>query len=204
MGSINIIFGIVVLILSVMVHEVSHGYSADKLGDPTARLAGRLTLNPIKHLDFFGSIIVPAITFMAGGFIFGWAKPVPYNPYNLQHKRGDAIVAAAGPISNILLALFFSIIIRLNGSILFLPSSFIELSVLIVFINLILAIFNLIPVPPLDGSKILYSFLPAHLLPELRRFESYGLFLVLLVVIFLWKFIFPLVLYFFNLFTGLS
>src|SRR5687768_676502 len=109
----EIIFGIAVLILSIIVHEVAHGVAADRLGDPTARYAGRLTLNPISHIDPVGSIVLPLITYFSGGFIFGWAKPVPYNPYNLRNGTwGEALVALAGPTSNIALALVFGLLIR--------------------------------------------------------------------------------------------
>ncbi len=157
----EIIFIIVILIMSVVIHEVSHGYVADLLGDQTARYAGRLTLNPIKHLDWFGSIVLPGLLALLGGFVIGWAKPVPYNPYNLRAGRwGPAYVALAGPASNFLIVLVFSLILRLLAS--SLPASAAALISLIILINLILALFNLIPVPPLDGSKILFALIPAR------------------------------------------
>jgi len=145
------IFSIAILIMSVVIHEVAHGYAALWLGDVTAKYAGRLTLNPIKHIDPLGSVILPFImALLPGGFIFGWAKPVPYNPYNLKNQRwGELIVAAAGPISNIIIAIFFSILIRFSP-VIGLPYSFIEISIVVVFINLILAFFNLMPIPPLE------------------------------------------------------
>jgi Zn-dependent protease len=152
---------IIALILSIVLHEVAHGYAANWLGDPTARLSGRLTLNPLPHIDLLGSIIVPALLFIThAGFLFGWAKPVPYNPYNLKNQRwGEAIVAAAGPLTNMLLAVIFAILIRLSGTF-GLTGSFVSLAGYIVFINLILAVLNLIPIPPLDGSKVLMAILP--------------------------------------------
>ena len=149
------IFIIAILLMSIVIHEVSHGYAALWLGDPTAKLQGRLTLNPLKHLDMVGSIIVPFLAFFLAGFVIGWAKPVPYNPYNFQkmHKYGDAIVAAAGPAVNIFLALIFSILIRISDPSIF-TASFMDISAFVVIINIILAFFNLIPIPPLDGSKI--------------------------------------------------
>ena len=133
---------ILVLIMSVVVHEVAHGYMASYLGDDTARYQGRLTLNPLEHLDPVGSFIIPLISFTFGGFIIGWAKPVPYNPYNLRSsRRSEALVAAAGPASNLILALIFWLALG--------PGNFFTA------INVTLAIFNLIPIPPLDGSKIL-------------------------------------------------
>src|SRR3989344_1275948 len=152
------LFQIAILVMSVVIHEVSHGYAAESLGDPTARLQGRLTLNPLKHLDPVGSIIVPLLTSLSG-FTFGWAKPVPYNPYNLRNQKwGELAVATAGPLSNIILALVFGLLIRFAG--VALSSAFVNIASVIIIINLVLAIFNLIPVPPLDGSKILWAFLP--------------------------------------------
>ncbi len=186
--------------MSVVVHEVAHGYVASLLGDQTARYAGRLTLNPIKHLDPIGSVIVPLITSM-GGFIFGWAKPVPVNPYNLRPQRwGEFWVAAAGPLSNIVLALAFSAVIRFGGSTL--PESFVAICSSIVLINLVLAFFNLVPIPPLDGSKVLFSLLPIHL-GKIRDFlERYSLFLVLIFILFLWRLFLPLILWVFVLLIG--
>lgn len=198
---LDFIFSIIFLILSIVIHEVSHGYAAERLGDPTARLAGRLTLNPFKHLDMTGSLIVPAITYFLGGFIFGWAKPVPYNPYNLKDQRwGEAKVAAAGPLSNILLALIFGLTIRLG----LVSSTLIPVVSTIVFINLLLAIFNLLPIPPLDGSKILFSVLP-YRYNQIRTFlERYGFALVLLFILFLWRLVLPIIFFFFSLITGIA
>lgn len=198
------ILSIIILIFSVILHEVAHGYMADRLGDPTARLSGRLTLNPLKHIDPIGSIIVPLITSLAG-FTFGWAKPVPYNPYNLKNKRqGEFLIAAAGPASNLLLALIFGTIIRflsIDGSI--------SLPVLTVFsyiviINIVLAIFNLIPLPPLDGSKILFSVLPNQYDRGRMIMEQYAPIFVLIVVFFLWQILAPVIPWAFRLFTGIN
>ena len=160
----QILFSIIILIFSVIIHEVSHGYAALYLGDVTAKYAGRLTLNPIKHIDPVGSIILPLLFAISGsGVILGWAKPVPYNPYNLRNKKwGELIVAIAGPASNILIAVIFGLLIRFSG-ILGLPTAFVQLSISVVLINLVLAIFNLIPIPPLDGSKVLFAFLPLEI-----------------------------------------
>jgi len=189
--------------MSVVVHEVSHGYAASLLGDQTARYQGRLTLNPLKHLDPVGSILVPILTSF-GGFVFGWAKPVPFNPYNLRNQRwGELIVAAAGPLSNLTIALVFGLLIRLTSVNNFLPDSFVTISAIIVGINIVLAIFNLVPIPPLDGSKILFAFLPAHL-QHIREFlERYAFFLVILFVFFLWKLFSPIIVWLFALLTGL-
>ena len=150
--------------MSVVVHEVAHGYTAYLLGDNTAKDSGRLTLNPLKHLDPFGSVILPLLlVFMNAGFVIGWARPVPYNPANLRdEKKGTFLVAIAGILMNILLAVFFGLLIRVAPSILGIPldNPFYKIASIIVILNLVLALFNLIPIPPLDGSKILFSFLP--------------------------------------------
>lgn len=198
------ILSLVILIFSVIVHEVAHGFMADRLGDPTARLAGRLTLNPIKHIDPVGSIIVPLITSLAG-FTFGWAKPVPYNPYNIRNKRqGEFLIAAAGPASNLLIALIFGTILRFVAG-----SGSVSLPVLtafsyIVIINIVLAVFNLIPLPPLDGSKILFSVLPDQYGRARMTMERYAPVFVLIVVFFLWQLLSPVIPWVFRLFTGIS
>ncbi len=187
------VFIIIILILSVVIHELAHGYSALAQGDPTAKYAGRLTMNPLKHLDLVGSFIVPFILFiLPTNLILGWAKPVPYNPYNLRNQKwGEAIVAVAGPLSNMIIALFFGIFIQLGYGIF--PIEVIYLSGLIIIINIFLAIFNLIPIPPLDGSKILFSLLPQSFsVSESRLFlERYGLIIVIFAVFLLGGVIFP-------------
>ncbi len=197
------IFSIVILVFSVIIHEIAHGFMADHLGDPTARLQGRLTLNPIKHIDPVGSIIVPLITSLSG-FTFGWAKPVEYNPYNIKNKRqGEFLIAAAGPVSNLLIALIFSIIIRFNTTDISEMTPFLEICSYIVLINLVLAIFNLIPLPPLDGSKLLFAWLP-HQYGRFRLIlETYAPIFILVVVFFLWPIISPIISFAFSLFTGI-
>ena len=195
------VLSIAVLIFSVIIHEVSHGYMADKLGDPTARLQGRLTLNPIKHIDPVGSILVPVVTSFLG-FTFGWAKPVNYNPYNLKNKRrGEFLIALAGPLSNLVIAFIFGTIIRFvfEG----VATPFIEISVQIVVINIVLAVFNLIPLPPLDGSKLLFSILPQQYGNIRNMLEAYSPIFVVIVVLFLWKAVSPIIPSIFKLFTGL-
>lgn len=164
---------IVALIFSVVIHEMAHGYAANWLGDPTARLAGRLSANPIVHLDPFMSVILPALLIMTGSpILFGAAKPVPYNPYNLTNQKwGEAIVAAAGPAANIGIAIIFALLIR-SAEILNLSTSFIQLAGGIIVLNIFLAFFNLVPIPPLDGSKILPRFLPLSLSMKYERFRS--------------------------------
>lgn len=201
---IDFIFSVAILIMSVVIHEVSHGLVADSMGDPTARYQGRLTLNPIKHLDPFGSVIIPALTYFMGGFIFGWAKPVPYNPYNLKNQKwGPAIVAGAGPFSNLLVAVVFGLVVRF-GTLFELPTAFIQTLLLVVFINLILMVFNLVPLPPLDGSKLLFALLPTRFYYVQRFLEQYGFFLIIVFILFFWELILPLVFVIFKLITGLG
>lgn len=194
------IFQIAALIMSVVVHEVSHGYAARALGDSTAEYAGRLTLNPVKHIDLWGSIIIPIILVLTkAGFIIGWAKPVPVNPYNLRNPRyGEAIVAAAGPASNLALAVIFGLLIRFG----LIPVSVFPVVVAIVVINLVLAVFNLVPIPPLDGSKILFAVLPPRFFHIRESLERYGLIFALIFVIFLWQFVSPAVEWLFRLIVG--
>ncbi len=198
------ILSLVILIFSVIVHEVAHGFMADRLGDPTARIAGRLTLNPLKHIDPVGSIIVPLITSLAG-FTFGWAKPVPYNPYNIRDKRrGEFLIAAAGPGSNLLIAIIFGTIIRFTAEAGVLSIPVLTVFSYIVIINIVLAVFNLIPLPPLDGSKILFSVFPDQYGRARMTMERYAPVFVLVVVFFLWQILSPVIPWVFRLFTGIS
>lgn len=203
MQEINFIFSIAVLIISVVIHEFSHGYTAHLLGDDTAKNEGRLTLNPLKHLDLFGSFLVPFFTYLAGGFILGWAKPVPYNPYNLKNQKwGPGAVAVAGPLSNFLVAIVFGLIIRYGSSLIFLPASFFEITTLIVFINLILGIFNLVPIPPLDGSKVLFTFLPSKWKNVESFLERYGFFILIFFIFFFFQHLLPIISFLFKMITG--
>ncbi len=192
---------IVPLIISIILHEMAHAHAANALGDPTARLQGRLSPNPLVHVDPLGSVIIPGLLmFMNAGILFGWAKPVPYNPYNLKSpwglpaKAAEALVAIAGPAANVLLAVIFALIVRF-GDILSLPDSFISLSWYIVYINILLALFNMLPFPPLDGSKILSAVLPYPLSMHYQKFirfvEQYGIFVM-----------FAFIFIFINFFSG--
>ena len=198
------IFSILVLVLSVVVHEVAHGWAAYFLGDPTAKLAGRLTLNPLSHLDPIGSFFVPLLLFMTQSpIIFGWAKPVPYNPYNLQAGRwGPALVGVAGPVANLFLAGVFSIVVRLTFGLV--PLAFSQLAITIVLINLGLALFNLIPVPPLDGSKILFALIPYRYRAIEEVLTRYQLFFAIIAITLIAPLLLPIITFLFQLGTGLS
>lgn len=184
---------IVVLIISVVIHEMAHGYAANWLGDPTARLAGRLTMNPISHLDPMMSVILPGLLIVTGSpILFGAAKPVPYNPYNFTNQKwGEAIVAAAGPAANIAIAVIFGMIVR-SADALNLSDAFLGLSINIIILNIFLAFFNLVPIPPLDGSKILPKFLPFSLAMKydnFRRMMEQNVALAFGLVIFIFVFV---------------
>lgn len=203
---VGFIFFIAILIMSVIIHEVSHGYVADLLGDPTARLAGRLTLNPVPHIDPLGSFVVPVLIYFstAGQFMIGWAKPVPFNPYNMKNQRlGTILVGGAGVAANFLIAVMFAMLIRFSDT-LGLPGGFIEISVLIVLLNLVLAVFNLIPIPPLDGSKILFALLPYRFNAIQEFLERYWFIMFFIVILFAVKIVWPIVSVLFLLLTGIS
>ena len=201
------IFYIAVLIMSVVIHEFAHGYVAYRLGDSTAKMSGRLTLNPIKHLDLVGSILLPLILIISkAGFVIGWAKPVPYNPNNLRNgKKGNMMVAVAGILANFLLVVIFSLLIRLAP---FLGASsaspLFKITSIIVLLNLVLAFFNLIPIPPLDGSKILFSLLPPRLSSLENFLEKWGIVLMIFVIFILWAKIVPIISLIFSFLTGFS
>jgi len=204
MDIITTIFYILILLFSIIIHELAHGYTADYLGDPTPRLQGRLTLNPIPHLDMFGSIILPALLVLSGtGFVVGWAKPIEYNPFNIKNRRwGAVLIAIAGPLSNIFLALVFGLILRFAGA--GLPVAAATIFSIIVLLNIVLAVFNLIPVPPLDGHHILFSLLPDHgIAGQIKYFlKKYSLMLIIFVILFVWRILFPVVLFLYSLIVG--
>jgi Zn-dependent protease len=204
-NAIGLVFEVGILICSVVIHEVSHGFAALMLGDHTAEEEGRLTLNPLRHIDPFGSVILPAMSYLFGGIIVGWARPVPYNPYRLRNQKwGPAIVGAAGPAANILLALAFGMLFR------FLPVSadggflanFTMIAATIALLNLSLAIFNLVPIPPLDGSKVLFAALPYRWRGAQIFLERYGVFFLILFIGFFSRLLSPLIFGAFRLLTG--
>ena len=186
----SIIF-VVILIISIILHEVAHGYTADKLGDPTARLQGRLSLNPLVHVDWLGSVILPFFLVISGSpFILGWAKPVPFNPYNMKNPRwGGLIVAIAGPLTNLALAGIGSIILHsvglgVGGTMLFTS---------LVITNVALAIFNLVPIPPLDGHHVLFALIPKEFEHIKQWLRKYSMVVLVAFIFFGWQLIAPII-----------
>lgn len=180
---------IIPVLFAITLHEVAHGYVANRFGDPSAKILGRLTLNPLKHIDLVGTIIVPALLLAFGGFIFGWAKPVPVNARNMKNPRHDMIwVAAAGPASNGIMALLWAVILKI--CIVFFisqPQIFVPIKTMAAIgiqINLVLMVLNLIPIPPLDGSKVLMGVIPGPAANKLSLLEPYGFFIVLALLYF--------------------
>jgi len=182
-----IILSAIPIIFSVIIHEVTHGLIALKLGDRTAQLLGRLTLNPISHIDPVGTLIVPGLLIMLKSpFLIGWAKPVPVNPLNFKNPRkGMLWVALGGPLSNLTLAVISSFILRFTGPMLAGPylSPLLTMLQYMVFFNVVLAVFNLIPIPPLDGGRIVVGILPPHLANKYARVEPYGFFILIFLII---------------------
>ncbi len=192
MGHLTLIQEVTVWVLPVLfavtVHEVAHGWVANLRGDSTAFMLGRLTLNPFKHIDIVGTIIVPILCLCLGGFVFGWAKPVPVSWRNLQNPRQDtALVAVAGPLSNLLMALLWAFIAKIG--VIFFQQGFSQAVFLAymgnagIAINLMLMVLNLLPIPPLDGSRVVSSLLPPHLASAYNTIEPYGM-MILVVLIF--------------------
>ena len=177
----KIILWIIPLLFAITVHETAHAWVAYQCGDATAKWLGRLTLNPVKHIDPVGTILVPAVLFFLGGFIFGWAKPVPIVWKNLKNKRRDmALVAVAGPLSNLLMAIFWVLIIKIATY--FHSSPFIYMGQVGVSINLLLMLLNFLPIPPLDGSRVLASLLSPALAYRFAHLENYGFIILVLLL----------------------
>ncbi len=176
---LEILLSLVVLFIAVVFHECAHGWVAYKFGDPTAKEAGRLTLNPLKHIDPIGMIVVPLLLRLLNfRFIIGWAKPVPVNFFNLRNPKRDMIwVALAGPLTNFILALLFSRLLAFTA-----PDSVRAVLILAVYINLVLGLFNLIPLPPLDGSKVVMGFMPYRLAMSYGRLENFGIIILLVLM----------------------
>jgi Zn-dependent protease len=206
MISATSIFYFVVLIFSIMVHEVAHGLIAEREGDPTARNLGRITLNPLKHIDWIGSVILPILLIVTkAGFVVGWAKPVPYNPNNLQHgRKSEAKVAVAGIIVNLSIALFFGLVIRTTQLFHYGNTALLDGASIIVLLNIVLALFNSIPLAPLDGFRFLTSVLPVRAMSTMRLIERFSLPLLLIFIVFGWSFVAPLAYGIFHLFTGIA
>lgn len=193
--------------MSIVIHEVMHGFAAEYFGDKTARYEGRLTLNPIPHLDIFGSILLPALlVFTHSPFLFGWAKPVPYNPDNLSDRKwGTLAVASAGVLANFSLAIFFGLIIRLSLHLsISLPPGFYSIVPLIVMVNIALGLFNLVPIPPLDGSKILFAFLPRSFDNSVYFLERYSFVALIIFIVYFSHYLAPIMAFLFHLITGLA
>jgi len=202
---ILIVYQLVVLLVSVIVHEVSHGLMALRLGDDTAKRAGRLTMNPLKHLDPVGSVFLPLLLFFARSpILFGWAKPVPYDPNALykDYKYGPLKVALAGPFSNLALALFFGIIVRFGSGVL--GTEALGFLSFIIFLNCVLAVFNLIPIPPLDGSKILSAILPYRYSMLFERIGFGGIIILMFLLFYVSDIIWIPAITLFRVFAGFN
>jgi len=176
--ALQIVLMVFVLYLAIVVHEVAHGYVANLRGDPTAKRLGRLTLNPLPHIDIFGSIIIPAFMIISGGPIIGWAKPVPVDIRRFKDPLGDfAITSLAGPVSNTLQALVYVLLFHAASSLGW-PGWILFLGYIGALINLILAIFNMIPIPPLDGSRLVAAVLPTRLAVQYLSIERFGFIII--------------------------
>lgn len=179
------ILGFVFFVYSIIIHEISHGLAAEKLGDPTARLSGRLTLNPIPHIDPVTSILLPLLLLTTGSpIVIGAAKPVPIDPFNLRNPRKEmGLIGLAGPTSNLILAIVFGIIARILINFSSSPEIYTFLA-RISLINVVLAVFNLIPIPPLDGGRVLAAILPKNMAQPLLSLERFGIFIVIFLLLF--------------------
>lgn len=200
MDMLTTIFSIIILITSVMFHELAHGIVADRLGDPTPSLAGRLTLNPLAHLEWVGSFLVPLLCVVTGtGFIIGWAKPVPFNPRFFSCPRiGPALVAAAGPLTNAVIAIIFSVAFKLSVGVA-LNGAFSHMIATVIIINVSLAVFNLMPIPPLDGHHIIGALVPAYRIWSERVMIRYGMIVMMIAILVASSCIAPIVSFFIRI-----
>ncbi|NLE74799.1 MAG: site-2 protease family protein [Actinobacteria bacterium] len=178
---VDLLFLLPVLLLSMMAHEVAHGFIAFKMGDPTAKHYGRLTANPLSHLDPVGTAMF-VITYLFGGFIFGWAKPVPVNPYYFRNRQtGMAIVGLAGPVTNFLIAVVLGVVLNFIHPPV--TSLFFRIMFMAFQVNIVLGVFNLIPLPPLDGSRVIGAFMPRDMYARWVALDRYGIVFILLIFI---------------------
>ena len=196
------------VLFAITLHEVAHGWVARRFGDRTAEMLGRLTVNPLKHIDPLGTVVGPALALMTTGFLFGWAKPVPVATRNLRNPRRDMmLVAAAGPSANILMALFwafFTKAVAISGLEGMTALFFLTMGQIGVFINVILAVFNMLPIPPLDGGRVLSGLLPPRASTRLDALEPYGLILVLAFIFLGWRHLRPVISSVTNFFMSIA
>ncbi len=185
-----ILYKIIAFLVAISVHEAAHAWIAYRLGDPTAKLEGRVSLNPLKHIDLYGTVIIPLfLIFFGSPFVFGWAKPVMFDPFNLKNPRKDAaFISLSGPLANLATAIILSLVIN------FIPTGpFLPLAYLTILINIVLGVFNLIPIHPLDGGKILVGILPEKEAEEADRFlNKYGLIILFALIFFSFRGVTPL------------
>ncbi len=205
----KIMVWIIPVLFAITLHEVAHGWIANLLGDPTARMLGRLSLNPVRHIDLFGTILIPAFLLLTTGFVFGYAKPVPVTWENLRSPRRDmAVVALAGPMANLLMALFWALVVKaglmINSEMM--TVFLVATGVAGIFINLVLMVLNLLPLPPLDGGRIVNGLLPASVSRQYSQIEPWGLIIlvVLMVTGVLGKIIGPPIYYLLDLISGVA
>lgn len=194
-----LIFFFFIIVPSAIIHEYFHGWMANYFGDPTAKYAGRLTLNPLAHLDSWGTVFMPVILFLlsGGSFVFAYAKPVPINPLYLRSRYALPLVALAGPFANFLIAVIFALFVRFLP-----PGNFSAILSLIVYANVLLGVFNLLPIPPLDGSKVIFPFLPSSWLALRLFLEQFGFIILLLFLVLGFHWLFPFIMAIYRFLVG--